>query len=300
MSKVIVSACVLALWIGGPQVAAAQESESSPAGRVRAPRSDIAAARDGEPRPAPAARAATDEPRAVARTEVSPPPSQRGESRNGSENAVTARQDASAFASPATSSADTADEQGGQRRGAVRRPSSGGGSGPDRGGRGSDASSRAVPRESAPRSTAGRVYVSPRYSPYYGSRYYGGLGLGYFSYSPWGWAPSFYGYPYDTFGYGYGGGYYGGYGARGGRYYARGYDIGTVKIKVTPRDAEVYVDGYFAGEVDEFDGFTQALQLDSGGHRIEVRKPGYETLQFDVMVQPGRNITFRREMRQMP
>ncbi|MBA3271652.1 MAG: PEGA domain-containing protein, partial [Acidobacteria bacterium] len=156
---------------------------------------------------------------------------------------------------------------------------------------------RAVPRSSAPRQRPDRVYVYPdywSYNRYYYDPYYNnGFGLGYLYYSPWGWTPSFYGSPYGS-GYGYGGGY------SGGQYSARGYDIGTLKIKVTPRDAEVFVDGYFAGHVDDFDGFLQALKLDSGGYRIEVRKSGFETLQFDVRVQPDRNVTFRGELKPAP
>jgi hypothetical protein len=33
----------------------------------------------------------------------------------------------------------------------------------------------------------------------------------------------------------------------------------------TPRDAEVYVDGYYAGTVDDFDGTFQRLHIDTGG-----------------------------------
>ena len=109
---------------------------------------------------------------------------------------------------------------------------------------------------------------------------FGAFGLGYFYYSPWGWNPGYYGYGAP---YGYG-----------------GYDIGRVKLKVKPRDAEVYVDGYFAGHVDDFDGVLQALKLDSGAYTIEVRKPGFETLRFDVRVQPDRSITFRGEMKPVP
>ena len=58
---------------------------------------------------------------------------------------------------------------------------------------------------------------------------------------------------------------------------------------MTPRDAEVFVDGYYAGTVDDFDGVFQALKLDSGGYKIEIRKPGFETLHFDVRVQPESN-----------
>jgi hypothetical protein len=69
---------------------------------------------------------------------------------------------------------------------------------------------------------------------------------------------------------------------------------------VKPRDAEVWVDGYYAGSVDDFDGIFQSLKLDLGAYRIEVRKPGFETITFDVRVQPDRTITFRGEMKPLP
>ena len=78
-----------------------------------------------------------------------------------------------------------------------------------------------------------------------------GPGFAYFT--PWGWGPGYYG----SYGYGYG---YGGYGGYGGGYGQYAYDIGSVKLKVKPRDAEVYVDNYFAGYVDDFDGMFQALK----------------------------------------
>jgi hypothetical protein len=133
------------------------------------------------------------------------------------------------------------------------------------------------------------VYVYPDYWSYgrYYDPYYYGLHLGYLAYSPWGWMPAFYGYPYS---YGYGGGYY----------QPQGWDIGSVKLKVKPRDADVFVDGYFAGQVDDFDGTFQSLRLDSGAYRIEIRKPGFETLIFDVRVQPDRTITYRGDMRPAP
>ena len=136
-----------------------------------------------------------------------------------------------------------------------------------------------------------RVYVYPDYryyNRYYDPWGYGAFGLGYFYYSPWGWNPG-YGYP------GYGGHY--GY---GGRYGGYGYEVGSVRLKVKPRDAEVFVDVYFAGQVDDFDGIFQALKLDSGGYHVEIRKPGYETLRFDVRVQPERTITFRGDMKPVP
>jgi hypothetical protein len=174
------------------------------------------------------------------------------------------------------------------RRGAVRRPPSDGGGGPGA----TPSRDRAVVRSGPPpRDYDGdhdryRVHYYPSYYSY--GRYpyyYNGFHVGYLAYAPWGWTPAFYGYPY-----GYGGPAYGGY----------GYDIGRLRIKVQPRDAEVYVDGYYAGTVDDFDGMFQSLRLETGGYRIEIRKPGFETLQFDVHVQPDRTVTYRGEMRVTP
>ena len=103
----------------------------------------------------------------------------------------------------------------------------------------------------------------------------GGLGLGaYGYYDPWNWG--WYD-PYPPAGYGY------------------GYD-GSLKIKVKPRHAEVYVDGYFAGAVDDYDGAFQRLRLDAGPHRVEVRLDGYDPLEFDVRILPGRTVTYKGEM----
>ena len=176
---------------------------------------------------------------------------------------VAPRAPAAAVAAGATVSEEQR-SGGGQRRGAVRRPPAGGS------GR-TATRDRAVPRDSAPRQAA-PIYVYPSYrgySRYYDPWGYGAFGLGYLAYSPWAWSP----YYYSPYGYGSGAGYGGGYGYGGGPG-AYGYDVGGVRLKVEPRDAEVYVDNYFAGHVDDFDGMFQSLKLDSGGYRIEVRKPG--------------------------
>lgn len=68
---------------------------------------------------------------------------------------------------------------------------------------------------------------------------------------------------------------------------------GGLRMKVEPRDAEVYVDGYFAGIVDDFNGRFQRLKLTAGAHRIEVRAPGYQTLTFDVSIQPRQTTEYR-------
>ena len=188
-------------------------------------------------------------------------------------------------AQPATGATTASfEEQGAERRGNVRRPPTDS--------RGSAVSPRdhAVARVGPPPNRdVDHVYVYPdywSYGVYYDPFYYGPFQVGYLAYSPWGWTPAFYGYPYGYAGSGY--------------YQPHGYDLGRVKLKVRPRDAEVFVDGYYAGTVDDFDGMWQSLRLDSGAYRIEIRKPGFETLNFDVRVQPDRTITYRGEMKPTP
>jgi hypothetical protein len=141
-----------------------------------------------------------------------------------------------------------------------------------------------------------RVYNNYYYYPRRWYPYgYGAFGLGYFYYDPYTW------YSYDPYypRY-YGGGYYGGYGGGYGSSYGDGYSTGELRLDVEPKYAEVYVDGYFAGHVDDFDGMFQALRLEDGPYKIEIVAPGYEPLEFDIRIQPGRKITYRRELRRIP
>jgi hypothetical protein len=101
-----------------------------------------------------------------------------------------------------------------------------------------------------------------------------------------------YGYPYPaTYGnvvpYGYG---YGGY---------SGQPYGGLRIDLPQRDAEVYVDGYFVGTVDDFDGASQQANLSAGPHQIEISSPEFETIQFNVNIEAGRSITYRGAMREL-
>jgi hypothetical protein len=66
---------------------------------------------------------------------------------------------------------------------------------------------------------------------------------------------------------------------------------------VKPRDAQVYVDGYFSGTVDQYDGVFQRLTLKAGGHRIEIRAPGYQTLSFEVMIAPSETVTYNGDLK---
>jgi hypothetical protein len=52
----------------------------------------------------------------------------------------------------------------------------------------------------------------------------------------------------------------------------------SVRLDVKPRDAQVYVDGYYAGLVDEFDGALQRLHVLPGQHEIVIYKEGYRSV----------------------
>ncbi|MEQ1868519.1 MAG: hypothetical protein ABL961_00655 [Vicinamibacterales bacterium] len=119
--------------------------------------------------------------------------------------------------------------------------------------------------------------VPPRH--YYGLggnfRPYFGLGYGYR-----------YGSPYSGRVYGYVD--RPGYGLR--RYY------GDVRLLVRPRGAEVFVDGYYAGIVDDFDGVFQRLTLEAGPHNIEIAAPGLEPQFFDVYVDAARTVELHGDL----
>jgi hypothetical protein len=71
-------------------------------------------------------------------------------------------------------------------------------------------------------------------------------------------------------------------------------------LKIKPSSAAVYVDGNYAGVVDDFNGIFQRMHLDAGPHRIEVRAPGYETLAFDVRIEAERTTTYKGELKKLP
>jgi PEGA domain len=128
-------------------------------------------------------------------------------------------------------------------------------------------------------------------SPFYGDYYYPyGFGMGYGLYSGFGWAP----YVGDPYGDPYGGMGGGGYATS----YGRG-EQGNLKLKVKPRAAKVYVDGYFVGTVDQFDGSFQKLALNTGRHKVEVKADGFQTAEFDVLINPEQTVTFQGDLKRI-
>jgi hypothetical protein len=127
------------------------------------------------------------------------------------------------------------------------------------------------------------VFYAPsiRYRPWYAS--------------PYGWYDPFYSYPpfysqwYPPY---YGGGYYG----QG--YYGRGYyDLSSsLRLQVSPKEAEVFIDGYYAGTVDNFDGVFQRLHLEPGDHDLELFLPGHRSFTQKIYLQPVSTFRVRHTM----
>ncbi len=68
---------------------------------------------------------------------------------------------------------------------------------------------------------------------------------------------------------------------------------GGVRIEGAPRDAQVYVDGYYAGIADDFTGASKHLNLTAGMHQVEIRVAGQQPVSFDVNVPPNQTVTVR-------
>ncbi len=77
-----------------------------------------------------------------------------------------------------------------------------------------------------------------------------------------------------------------------------------VRLKVSPKeanDAAVYVDGFYAGVVDDFDGVFQSLPLPPGGHTIVLYLDGYRTVRRHLYLARGSSFTVHENMvRLMP
>lgn len=71
---------------------------------------------------------------------------------------------------------------------------------------------------------------------------------------------------------------------------------GGVALDITPSDADVWVDGQYAGKVQDFDGTTQPLTLTPGTHTIQVQAPGYQPMTVDVGIQAGQVIPYRGDL----
>jgi PEGA domain len=77
----------------------------------------------------------------------------------------------------------------------------------------------------------------------------------------------------------------------------RYYDDGVpVRVQVKPEETRVYVDGYYAGVADDFDGILQRLYISRGQHEIAMKLEGFRSHRFLVYGVPGRTIKLHYNM----
>jgi len=126
------------------------------------------------------------------------------------------------------------------------------------------------------------------YYPFYGYRgYYPWYGYGgyypsrYFGVGTWGWPYYSGSWPYPAYGYSEGFGYGAGSGSSG------------LKIEFKPKSAEVYVDGRFAGIVDQFDGMFDKLSLEAGEHEITIYQEGFRSIRQRLYLSEGSTLRMK-------
>ena len=182
------------------------------------------------------------------------------------------------------------DSGSGSDRGSIGRHS-GGSSSRDRGDRGGSSGgyvqSDAERRHPRPRTTrgdddndhhSGRGYSRGGRVLYghYGAHYHGTI---YYPYSCYDSHYSYWDYPYRN------------------RYYA--YDpTGAVRVLVDPKETKVFVDGYYAGIADDFDGIFQRLYLPPGRHEIALKLEGHKTHRVQIYSARGHTIKLHHDMAQ--
>jgi hypothetical protein len=78
--------------------------------------------------------------------------------------------------------------------------------------------------------------------------------------------------------------------------FGNAFPYSSLRLQISPRDTEVFVDGYYAGIVDDFDGFMQRLHLEPGQHTIQLYLSGHRTAEQQIYLQPGGTFRIRHTM----
>ena len=71
---------------------------------------------------------------------------------------------------------------------------------------------------------------------------------------------------------------------------------GEIKLEVTPERAAVFVDGHFAGTVNQFRGAGRAMLIAPGNHHIKIGLVGYQPFETDVTLLAKQKITVKTNL----
>lgn len=79
-------------------------------------------------------------------------------------------------------------------------------------------------------------------------------------------------------------------------YYQFGNPDANLRLEFRPRDARVYVDGYFAGQVDDFDGTFERLHVAPGAREIVIYKEGFRSRRERLYLSANATRTIQGEL----
>jgi len=71
---------------------------------------------------------------------------------------------------------------------------------------------------------------------------------------------------------------------------------GALRFETIPGSAQVYIDGYYAGLVEDFGVLGRPLELEAGPHRVELRAADYVTLAFNVNIVANQTTRYRGDL----
>lgn len=72
---------------------------------------------------------------------------------------------------------------------------------------------------------------------------------------------------------------------------AAGESFASLRLRVEPADASVYLDGRFLGTADDLARLSRGLTVDAGEHTLSVVRPGYEAEEVDFDAESGEEIS---------
>jgi hypothetical protein len=71
---------------------------------------------------------------------------------------------------------------------------------------------------------------------------------------------------------------------------------GEIKLEVTPDRAAVFVDGHFAGTVNQFRGVGRAMLVAPGSHHIKIDLVGYQPFETNITLLAKQKITIKTDL----
>jgi hypothetical protein len=75
-----------------------------------------------------------------------------------------------------------------------------------------------------------------------------------------------------------------------------GANAATLKLRITPDRAAVFLDEGYIGHVSDFGGAFHSMTVAPGEHRIKVELPGYRTFETSISLRPGQKSEVRTNL----